>query len=612
MPKILVADDNTNIQKMVTLAFEERGIQVIPVGNGEAAVRRIPDLKPDLVLADIFMPVRNGYEVCEFVKKDERFSHVPVILLVGAFDPLDEKEARRVGADGVLKKPFVPPDPLIAMVTSALEKNPKVAAEMARAKEAAVAPPPPEIPELTPPAMAAPKPLPEFPEPTAEEAAAIYGFGKGVRSLGDDISADAADEPKAPASQDEAGDDEFDSAATSRDWRRNAMDFEIPADAANKPAFAADESLETSMFPSERDVPPRHVRVPEPVEEVPAMQEAAPEHVEEPASGQSFFEAPPAESTPESSSFFQEAEPAAPEVSHVEPEPQPSVSSSETHWMDSVSPSETPYPAGGWMTALTEQQPDVKPVEDSAPAPFSPPVPAEAPEDVQASHPTAQEPEAAQGDSFFADEAGREPATSITPAWEAPREEASDFFESASQGSDPALENEQVGPTGSMRDPMLVEPPAVHVTPEPLLLEEEEAAPSSYDVRPEEVSPLHSFIAPTTSEPAAEERAEESASESAESQTPSLESPSDSIDERIPTGPPPNREALAEIPFLRPPADFHTAAPPAAEANNNAVDAVVQKVLEKLEPQLHDLLSQGVLKPLVENLLQSELTKKEK
>src|SRR5277367_4430255 len=98
VPRILVADNNTNIQRMVALAFHDRGIEVTAVGNGEAAVRRMPDLNPDLVLADIFMPVRNGYEVCEFVKKDERFSHVPVILLVGAFDPLDEKEARRVGA----------------------------------------------------------------------------------------------------------------------------------------------------------------------------------------------------------------------------------------------------------------------------------------------------------------------------------------------------------------------------------------------------------------------------------------------------------------------------------------------------------------------------------
>src|SRR5580692_2993362 len=179
VPRILVADDNTNIQKMVVLAFQERGVEVIAVGNGEAAVRRLPDANPDLVLADVFMPVRNGYEV-------------------GAFDPLDEKEARRVGADGVLKKPFVPPDPLIAMVMSALEKNPKVAAELAKAKEiAAEALLPPVLPEV--PLKAEPKPLPEFPEPTAEEAAVIYGFGKGVRAMDlDEVGEDDEEEtPKA-------------------------------------------------------------------------------------------------------------------------------------------------------------------------------------------------------------------------------------------------------------------------------------------------------------------------------------------------------------------------------------------------------------------------------
>jgi CheY-like chemotaxis protein len=118
--KILVADDNSNIQKMVGLALKDQGIDVVAVGNGEAAVRKIADVRPDLVLADVFMPVRNGYEVCKFVKGDSSLAHIPVILLVGAFDPLDEQEAQRVGADGVLKKPFVPPDPLISMVKSAL------------------------------------------------------------------------------------------------------------------------------------------------------------------------------------------------------------------------------------------------------------------------------------------------------------------------------------------------------------------------------------------------------------------------------------------------------------------------------------------------------------
>ena len=139
MAKILVADDNSNIQKMVALALKDQGIDVVAVGNGEAAVRKISDIRPDLVLADVFMPVRNGYEVCQYVKTDPSLAHIPVILLVGAFDPLDEQEAQRVGADGVLKKPFVPPDPLISMVKSALQR-----AGVAHGTAAAVKTPEPE------------------------------------------------------------------------------------------------------------------------------------------------------------------------------------------------------------------------------------------------------------------------------------------------------------------------------------------------------------------------------------------------------------------------------------------------------------------------------------
>ena len=123
MAKILVADDNSNVQKTVALALAGLGVDVVSVSNGEAAVRKLSEFTPDLVLADIFMPVRNGYEVCEYVKKDSRFKHVPVVLLVGAFDPLDEREAQRVGADGILKKPFVPPDPLITMVKTLLDRT---------------------------------------------------------------------------------------------------------------------------------------------------------------------------------------------------------------------------------------------------------------------------------------------------------------------------------------------------------------------------------------------------------------------------------------------------------------------------------------------------------
>src|SRR3981189_2726889 len=162
--KILVADDNSNIQKMVTLALKDQGIDVVAVGNGEAAVRKISDIRPDLVLADVFMPVRNGYEVCKYVKDDSTLSHIPVILLVGAFDPLDEQEAQRVGADGVLKKPFVPPDPLISMVKSALLR----AGVQIGPPAPPPAPPKPEA-ELKPLALHMPPP----PAPAAFEEPAI-------------------------------------------------------------------------------------------------------------------------------------------------------------------------------------------------------------------------------------------------------------------------------------------------------------------------------------------------------------------------------------------------------------------------------------------------------
>ena len=69
MAKILVADDNSNVQKTVALALAELGVEVVAVNNGEAAVRKLADISPDLILADIFMPVRNGYEVCEYREK---------------------------------------------------------------------------------------------------------------------------------------------------------------------------------------------------------------------------------------------------------------------------------------------------------------------------------------------------------------------------------------------------------------------------------------------------------------------------------------------------------------------------------------------------------------
>ena len=104
--KILLADDSITIQKVVNLTFTDEGINVVTVGNGELALKKLGEEHFDLILADIFMPGRNGYEVCEFVKRHPEMHDVPVILLVGAFEPFDKSEAARVQADGHLTKPF--------------------------------------------------------------------------------------------------------------------------------------------------------------------------------------------------------------------------------------------------------------------------------------------------------------------------------------------------------------------------------------------------------------------------------------------------------------------------------------------------------------------------
>ena len=104
--RILLADDSITIQKVVNLTFADEGIEVVTVSNGDMAERRMSEVNPDLVLADIFMPGKNGYELCQYVKENPDFKNVPVVLLVGAFEPFDQSEARRVKADAHLTKPF--------------------------------------------------------------------------------------------------------------------------------------------------------------------------------------------------------------------------------------------------------------------------------------------------------------------------------------------------------------------------------------------------------------------------------------------------------------------------------------------------------------------------
>jgi CheY-like chemotaxis protein len=106
--KLLLADDSVTIQRVIELTFADEDVQVIAVGNGQAAIESVQRDRPDIVLADVGMPERNGYEVAAFIKGNPALAHIPVVLLTGAFEPVDEARARAVGCDGVLVKPFEP------------------------------------------------------------------------------------------------------------------------------------------------------------------------------------------------------------------------------------------------------------------------------------------------------------------------------------------------------------------------------------------------------------------------------------------------------------------------------------------------------------------------
>jgi CheY-like chemotaxis protein len=671
VPRILVADDNSNIQKMVALAFAEHGIDVVAVGNGEAAVRRMPDLNPDVVLADVFMPVRNGYEVCEFIKKDPRFSKTPVILLVGAFDPLDEQEARRVGADGVLKKPFVPPDPLIAMVTAALEKAPKPEVKAAPEPVAEipkiVAPPPPPVVQA-------------FPDPTPEEEA--YMFGSGRRSLDDDEKVEAAAprgnaagapaavqtvetgiDSEADAQTDAEEDEKF--SGTRADWRRrDEVDFasvpsfssqlvDAPADApADALASAAqnitaqiaqlaEKRAETSVATSDAgsdasasvaspgasvatfEVAPVVEADPFAYRPEPEVRTVVPssslQNVAETPAAETVESAPPpsfASQTvldvareshaaaieaptvaPEPAPVFQvekraevvEAPPAKLEEppARIEappaPEPAPILNSvvetvtSPRKWLDFLLPSRAPKPstvsaepAASIVEAAPPPEPMVAhPVADSVP--FTAPAPAieEAPAvETPVVSETGQE------------VASHEPAV----AWQDPAQPTV-----SSESAPPTAESSEVRPIEDLREHW--SEIASQLAEQAPMVEAAETAMNADRFTTADVA------APpeVQSAPATESLTESVASADSDASVAQIHAPEEAA---LPQATAPSMETLAAAIS----ATTAQAVTPAASPN---IDEVVAKILEKLGPQIQELIAKGVVKPLVEEALRN-------
>ncbi|RNC69873.1 MAG: response regulator [Desulfuromonadales bacterium] len=104
--RLLLADDSITIQKVVGIIFANEDCELTVVDNGDAALEKAREARPDVMLVDALMPGKTGYEVCTAIRKDPTLGNTPLLLMTGAFEPFDEEKARQCGADDFISKPF--------------------------------------------------------------------------------------------------------------------------------------------------------------------------------------------------------------------------------------------------------------------------------------------------------------------------------------------------------------------------------------------------------------------------------------------------------------------------------------------------------------------------
>ena len=207
---LLLADDSATIQRVIEMTFAEEDVRVVTVGDGGEAIERIAADPPDIVLADTNMPGKDGYEVSAFVKADSARSRIPVVLLTGAFEPVDDERAREVGCDAVLVKPFEPKaviervrelvgPPADAAASPAGDAAERDGAPDGGREEAAfepVAAPAAVVPDTLP-ALDSAVPAPADSPPAAPDPAG--SAPAGVSPAGDSTVPAAADSPPTPS-----------------------------------------------------------------------------------------------------------------------------------------------------------------------------------------------------------------------------------------------------------------------------------------------------------------------------------------------------------------------------------------------------------------------------
>ena len=117
--RILVADDSITIQKIVAMAFENEDAEVEGIGDGQEAFDKVPDFKPDIVLADVDMPGLDGFELCQKIKGNSELANIKVLLLASDFEDFDEGRFKESQAENHISKPFKSDD-IVQMVTKVM------------------------------------------------------------------------------------------------------------------------------------------------------------------------------------------------------------------------------------------------------------------------------------------------------------------------------------------------------------------------------------------------------------------------------------------------------------------------------------------------------------
>ncbi|MDQ2712817.1 MAG: response regulator [Acidobacteriota bacterium] len=122
MSRVLLADDSSQALRLGEQILTGQGFEVVSVTDGATALRRLSDVKPDLLIVDVYLPTRNGFDIARFVRSQEQHRHLPVIFAAGPADEFSEQDATNAGADVILRKPFEA-SALLGAVGKLIEKS---------------------------------------------------------------------------------------------------------------------------------------------------------------------------------------------------------------------------------------------------------------------------------------------------------------------------------------------------------------------------------------------------------------------------------------------------------------------------------------------------------